>query len=218
MDLYFIRHGYPDYDNDSLTEEGKRQAEETSKVLSKIRFEKIFCSPLGRAKLTAEYTAKKLNTEPVVLPWTSENLAGSQIGMFDEKGVFNWIFWIDKTKQKMIEKQGDPNWYSDPIFKESVKEGVDRINKELDAWLLSLGLEHDREKKIYKKVGKTPENIALFAHGGMATLFMSSILDMNYAEFVSHFYVHETCGVTHIHFEETETTSAYIVSYNRTFY
>jgi broad specificity phosphatase PhoE len=118
----------------------------------------------------------------------------------------------------MIEKQGDPNWYLDPIFKESVKEGVDRINKELDAWLLSLGLEHDREKKIYKKVGKTQENIALFAHGGMATLFMSSILDMNYAEFVSHFYVHETCGVTHIHFEEAETTSAYIVSYNRTFY
>ena len=218
MNLYFVRHGYPDYDNDSLTEEGKRQAEETSKVLSKISFEKIFCSPLGRAKLTAEYTAKKLNMEPVVLPWTSENLAASQIGVFDEKGVFNWIFWVDKTKQKMIEKQGDPNWYLDPIFKESVKEGVDRINKELDAWLLSLGLEHDREKKIYKKVGKTPENIALFAHGGMATLFMSSILDMNYAEFVSHFYVHETCGVTHIHFEEAETTSAYIVSYNRTFY
>ena len=218
MELYFIRHGYPDYNSDSLTEKGRHEAEVTSEFLSKIPFDMIFCSPLGRAKETALYTAKKLKIKPIILPWSSEDLAGQQIGMYDDKGNFQWIFWVDKTKWKMIEEQNNPEWYLDPAFKDCVKEGVDRMNREVDAWLLSLGLEHDRKNKVYKKVGKVPNNVALFAHGGMATLFMSSLLDMNYAEFVSHFYVHETCGVTHIHFEDAEISSAYLISFNNVFY
>lgn len=218
MHLYFIRHGDPDYSIDSLTEVGRVQAEKTSEFLSKIPFDMIFCSPLGRAKDTAKYTADKLKMEPIILPWSSENLAGAQLGMFDEDNNFQWIFWIDKTKQVMIEKQGESDWYLDPAFKECVKEGIDRMNKEVDNWLLSLGLQHDREKKIYKKVGDVPNNIALFAHGGMSTAFISSVLDMNYAEFVSHFHMHETCGVTHIYFEKKDTTSAYLMSFNNIYY
>ena len=59
MKLIFIRHGDPDYINDSLTEKGMREAEFLSeRALNwKDEITHIYVSPLGRARKTATVVA-----------------------------------------------------------------------------------------------------------------------------------------------------------------
>ncbi|MDE7059311.1 MAG: histidine phosphatase family protein, partial [Lachnospiraceae bacterium] len=63
MDIYLIRHGETDYNKGRrlqgvtdipLNERGIALAEQTARELLEIRFDKIFTSPLVRAKKTAE--------------------------------------------------------------------------------------------------------------------------------------------------------------------
>ena len=62
MELMIIRHGDPDYEKDSLTEKGWREAEYLSEKLVKMNIKDFYVSPLGRARDTASCTLKK--TEP----------------------------------------------------------------------------------------------------------------------------------------------------------
>jgi probable phosphoglycerate mutase len=54
MLLYIVRHGDPIYETDSLTERGKLQAEAVGKRMYDARIDRIFSSPMGRARETAE--------------------------------------------------------------------------------------------------------------------------------------------------------------------
>ena len=71
MRLLIIRHGDPDYVNDSLTEKGKREAELLSDRIAKEKIDRVYISPLGRARETAEACLKKmkLSSEPKVYDW-----------------------------------------------------------------------------------------------------------------------------------------------------
>ena len=68
MVLYVIRHGDPDYKNDSLTELGIRQAELLGRRLQKSGITHVFSSPNGRAKMTAEPTCRRLGLEMEIEP------------------------------------------------------------------------------------------------------------------------------------------------------
>lgn len=53
MRLLFIRHGEPDYEKDSLTPKGFREAEYLAEYLAGEKIDYCYVSPLGRAKDTA---------------------------------------------------------------------------------------------------------------------------------------------------------------------
>ena len=72
MKIIFIRHGEPNYEIDSLTEKGWREAELLSKRTAKWNVTDFYCSPLGRAKDTASYTLKNAGREAEILPWLRE--------------------------------------------------------------------------------------------------------------------------------------------------
>src|SRR6056297_1352914 len=72
MKLYLIRHGDPDYANDTLTDRGHREASALVEYLQREGIEQIVTSPLGRARDTARYTAEAMNLEVSVEPWMAE--------------------------------------------------------------------------------------------------------------------------------------------------
>ena len=74
MRIIIIRHGDPDYINDSLTEKGVREAELLAKRLSKEKIDYVYCSPLGRAKKTCEIAIKEKNIKAEEIPWLREFL------------------------------------------------------------------------------------------------------------------------------------------------
>ena len=72
MLLYIVRHGDPIYETDSLTERGKLQAEAVGKRMYDARIDRIFSSPMGRARETAEPACRMLGLEKQIEEWTHE--------------------------------------------------------------------------------------------------------------------------------------------------
>ena len=72
MRILIVRHAEPDYSHDSLTEKGFKEAELLAERFSKNKISDIYCSPCGRAKRTAEPTARLKNQEIRIMDWLTE--------------------------------------------------------------------------------------------------------------------------------------------------
>ena len=69
MKLLIVRHGEPDYEHDSLTEKGWREAELLADRLCRLNIRAFYVSPLGRAQATARPTLERLGRKAEVLDW-----------------------------------------------------------------------------------------------------------------------------------------------------
>ena len=72
MRILLIRHGDPDYENDSLTEKGRREAHMLASRLINERIDYIYCSTMGRAKETARPTLEAKGMTAVEYDWLRE--------------------------------------------------------------------------------------------------------------------------------------------------
>lgn len=72
MRLLFIRHGDPDYEHDTLTEKGHREAALLAERAGALELGDCYVSPLGRAQATAAYSMKKLGRTAKTLGWAQE--------------------------------------------------------------------------------------------------------------------------------------------------
>jgi len=66
MRLLFIRHGDPDYEHDTLTEQGVLEAEALAAFIGRLNPGTCYVSPLGRADLTARIALKPLCIVPAM--------------------------------------------------------------------------------------------------------------------------------------------------------
>ncbi len=179
MLLYVVRHGDPDYENDSLTETGKLQAEALVKRFTVHGLDRIYTSPLGRAKMTAEPTCRALGITPQVLEWTSENLAFRDLSIEKPGGGRTWSFgycrntdYLEKVKEK------GERWYEVYPFSECrAKAGFERIRDGSDEFLKSLG--YERDGAVYRIVSPSEERVAVFCHYGAGTTWLSHLLSIS---------------------------------------
>lgn len=209
MLLYYIRHGDPIYEPDSLTPLGHQQAEALAQRLALYGFDEIYSSTSTRAIMTAEPTCKRLNKAPILLAWANEGLAWERFALPNEQEQKRWAFhspkWIKAFNDPQVTALNE-RWYEHSLFAEySLKENVLAANSEIDEFLRSLGFEHDRSRKCYavNNLKKPEQRIALFAHQGFGMTFLSSIMDLPYSYFSTHFDISHSC-VTVIQFSENQ--------------
>lgn len=208
MIFYYVRHGDPIYDPDSLTPLGARQAEALSKRLALYGVDKIYTSTSNRAILTSKPTCELLNMQPEQLDFANEGYTWNDMTIDKEDGSGKtWIFHHRKTvdlfNTKEIRDLGD-RWYDHPEFKNyNYEKGINRIYDEADAFLKTLGYEHIRYTGKYKINKSNDQRIALFAHQGFGLAFMSCILDIPYPMYCTHFDMCHS-GLTVIDFQEND--------------
>ena len=208
MIFYYIRHGDPIYDPDSLTPLGLRQADALAKRFALYGLDKIYCSTSNRAILTAKPTCDILKKESVLLDFANESHAWDDFHIKREDGKGDiWIFQEEKAinffNSKEIRDLGD-NWYDHPEFKGyNYKKGIDRMYNNIDTLLGGLGYEHIKYTGKYKVNNSNNEQVALFAHQGFGLAFLSCLLDIPYPMFSTHFDMCHT-GVTVIEFSEQD--------------
>lgn len=206
MLLFYVRHGDPIYNPDSLTPLGERQAEEVAKRLALYGVDRIFASTSNRAMLTAKPACEMLHKEMELLDFTSEVHAWNELAPDLGEGK-RFVGMQRKWKKLLVGPEVRAlgrKWYEHPeLSGYGFKEAMERVDRESDAWLASLGYVHDREKGYYVAKRDHDERIALFAHGGFGQAFLASILDMPYPHVCTHF---ELCltGVTVIEFKEED--------------
>ncbi len=72
MRLIFIRHGDPDYEHDSLTKQGFKEAKLLAKRVAKWKVTDFYVSPLGRAQATAKVSLDLIGRKAKTLDWLRE--------------------------------------------------------------------------------------------------------------------------------------------------
>ena len=206
MLLFFIRHGQPIYNPDSLTPLGRRQAESVAHRLCLFGIDRVFASTSSRAIETARPTCDMLKLEPVLLDWINEIHAWAELSIETETGRRRWCYETPETLRLFADPEvralGN-RWYEHPAFADHPSFGgaVQRMRAAADEWLATLGLRHDPERSLYRIERPSAERIALFAHEGAGNLFLSTLLDIPYPLYAAHFTMQHT-GMTVIEFPD----------------
>ena len=207
MLLYYVRHGDPIYDPDSLTPLGHRQAEAVAKRLALHGIDEIYSSSSNRAILTSKPTCEILGKEATVLDWCHEGRAAQYFWVEDSTGSKGWVFHLKEFIEKFASKEVvdlGAKWYEHPDFADKkFKEGIENTKKVAFDFLSQLGFTYDEQKGMYKSSHQGDKRVALFAHQGMGLLLLSIISLIPYPTFCTRFDMTHT-GVTVIEFPETD--------------
>ncbi len=210
MIFYYVRHGDPIYDPDTLTPYGHRQAEAVGRRFAVHGLDRIFSSPSTRARQTAQPTCEMLKKDMTILDWCNEYIAWNELTLEYEKGKKTWCFQHDFTTKLFASAEIralGKDFYKHPVFSENeyysitkFEQGLGRIQKEADAFFASLGYRHDHERSGYVAEEPTNERVAMFAHQGFGLAFISCVMDIPYNDFCTRFDIGHT-GVTVIEFD-----------------
>ena len=188
MRLIFIRHGDPDYEKDSLTEKGWKEAALLAERAALWDISDIYCSPLGRAKATASCFLEKSGRKAEVFDWLQE---------FPVK-----VFREDLGRMKVP-------WDMKPSYW-TKEEAYDKICSGIDQLLLKYG--YERHGGYYLR--RNPEeddqekNIVFFCHLGVMLAIMGHLMGISPAVLWHGFFVAPT-SVTVLGSEEMKKGEAY---------
>ena len=132
MKILIVRHADPNYKIDGLTEVGRKEAELLSDKLVKENISAVYCSTLGRARLTAKPTLDKLGIGAEYCSWLREFDYVNIEMPYERKYDAPW----DILPQYMNECPTLYNkdlWYQTDLIKNSnVYEGYKEVCAEFD--------------------------------------------------------------------------------------
>ncbi|MBP5528911.1 MAG: histidine phosphatase family protein [Lachnospiraceae bacterium] len=173
MKIIIVRHGDPDYENDSLTELGWKEAEALSERMKNVKADECYVSPLGRAKETASLSLKKMNMEAEELEWLREF---APVVRRPEKTGVAWD-WLPEDWTKMPYAFDFDKWTDYPALEDArVREEVDWIYSEFDKFLEKHG--YKKEGKLFKVLNPNSDVIVFFCHFGLECILLSYLLNL----------------------------------------
>ena len=197
MRILLIRHGDPDYVNDTLTEKGRREAALLAKRTVSMNMGECYKSPLGRAKDTAapclEVTGKKA--------YPDVKKEGEH---FLPRIAWDMVpgYWTEH------EAYMDKNtWRETEVAKNSdLVEVYDYVIEEFDRFLAEHG--YVREGAHYRVEKESDGTVTFFCHFGISCVLLSHL--QNVSPFVLwHSLALAPTSVTEVVTEEREQGTAY---------
>ncbi len=194
MRIILIRHGDPDYEHDTLTEKGIREAKLLAKRVAKWEnITQFYCSPLGRAKKTASYSLEAVGREAVTYEWMKEFTYFIDDPVTGRHGV-PWDlmprYWTEIPE--MYDREG---WKTTALYRsnDALLPGYDEVCKGLDALLSAYG--YTRHNNYYladpsKKEAK--DTIVIFCHLGVTCMMLSHLLGISPVPLLHGFFLAPT--------------------------
>lgn len=202
MLLYIVRHGDPIYETDSLTDRGKLQAEAVGKRMFDAKIDKIFSSPMGRAKETAEPACRLLGLEKNIEEWTHE-IGDERLTPFPD-GKMKSITLVQNTyylENGNIDLPYDRTYECSGINQSNMESAVKYIEKNGKEFLERLG--YREENGVYRILRNNEEKVALFCHAAFSRAWFSVLLHIPLHIMWSSFQYTHT-GVTVVEFQNNE--------------
>ena len=209
MNIIFIRHGDPDYINDSLTAKGRKEAKLLAKRVTKWKNADFYCSPLGRARETAAASLDELGIQPKILDWLEEfpaRIISPETGQRKVSWDLMPAYWTREEAYFDREK-----WADTELMKTgNVREYFERVKTGIDSLLAEYGYIrnegfyiHDPKSSVHKN-----ETAVCFCHFAVTTVIMGHMLNVSPAVLVHGFFL-PTTSVTVLCTEEREKGNAY---------
>jgi len=177
MRILLIRHGDPDYANDSLTPNGRQEALFLAERLAKTQIDHIYVSPLGRAQETASFYLDKVGKTSVTIPVFREFIHPVENPETGEKLPFPWDlqpgYWTKQPQFYDIDE-----WYRHPMMASgSIGEKYCEVTAALDQILSEHG--YNRKGNMYEAGKANHETIAIFCHLGTICVLLSHLLGIS---------------------------------------
>ncbi len=192
MELYIIRHGDPDYANDTLTEKGWKEAEALAPRLLRIQPTDLYASPLGRAQDTARPSCKALGMEFTVENWMVESMDYMKRGALNDPTQTDAGYTVTFADGPTLRKDFAPERAAT----------VEQMIRDSDAFLARHG--YVREGYRYRAVEDNERKVCCFCHGGFGSAWVAHLLGM-YPVFNWHQFALRTTSVTHFRFRADES-------------
>jgi len=179
MKIYIVRHGETEWNiegrlqgwkNSDLTKKGIENAKKLGEYLNNISFDKIYCSPAGRAIQTANYIIGDRKLEIT----TEEKLKEMGFGMLE--GLKH-----DEMKERYPKQQD--NLWNNPHLYEPFKDGesYEDLLKRANEFI-----------EILRKE-QTGDNILVISHAAFIKALFVVIKNLSVEEFWSSPYMYDTC-------------------------
>ena len=200
MRILIIRHGDPDYENDCLTEKGKREAALLAKKLTAEKIDYIYTSPLGRAKETCETYARVVGKEReiVVKDWLREFNHPTTLPNGRENDI-PWDMLPEEWTQEPIFYHYD-GWFNHPCYQGSgLKEKYLDVVRNFDELIAKHG--YVRDGNMYRVKKRNRDTIVLFCHFGLESVLLSRLCNVSPVS-LWHNFVALTTSVTTLYTEE----------------
>lgn len=173
MRIYLIRHAEPDNPNQTITEAGHLEAKALAKRMEALKLDRMYTSPLARARITMQYTSELNGLSAEVLDWTQE-IPNFHVQVPPWGRLTAWDVPGEIVRdQATMPTHGD--WHGLEAFAETpVRETYERIAAHSDQFLKQLGYERDGGK--YRVLRSNREKIAVFCHNGFGLTWLSHLL------------------------------------------
>jgi len=177
MRIIMIRHGDPDYEKDSLTEKGWKEAALLSERILKLDVTDFYVSPLGRAKDTASLTLKKMNRTATECQWLREFSPRIHRPDVQDRKMIAWD-WLpeDWTKEEVFFRR--ESWASQKAMQEgSVGQEYQWVTESFDQILAEHG--YVREGDIYRVEKPNRDILVFFCHFGVECVLLSHLINVS---------------------------------------
>ncbi len=198
MKLIFIRHGEPNYKDDTVTPQGRREAEALSPRVLSWQADRFFCSPLGRAQDTAKIAlqadAHKLET----LEWLREFHIEVDDPETGERRI-PWDFMPDvwTNYEELYDRK---EWVNSPVMQTGeIASRQAIVAKGIDELLASFG--YFRKDNYYITEQGNEQVLVFFCHLGVQFVILSHLLGVSAPVLWQNFFV-ATTSVTVVETEE----------------
>lgn len=234
MKLIFVRHAEPDYINDSLTENGEKEAQLLAERIADWKVTQFYVSPQGRAQKTASYSLLAQQKEAITLDYLREFSYKVNDPISGRIGV-PWDFVSsDWTKYDFMFKEGDAfceypcikNAETD--IKKKYHEVIDNFDKLLEEYGFRRNGRYytsDHAVERYLKRTVSDDNLVrnnkpdypddyeepvlvFFCHLGVTCVILSHLLNIPFETLTHGFFIPPT-GLTILSSEERWGKEAY---------
>lgn len=179
MKLLLIRHGDPDYEADSLTARGRREAELLARRIAPMEIAEYYVSTMGRALETARPTLEAAGRSAAACDWLREFSIGvRRPDRGGERSEVPWD-WLPQDWSRYPALLDREHWHEHPVFAEAdVKGAWDRVIGEFERVLAGYG--YVRDGLCYRVAGEgRSETLAFFCHFGVSCVLMSRLLNLS---------------------------------------
>ncbi|MBQ6441592.1 MAG: histidine phosphatase family protein [Lachnospiraceae bacterium] len=181
MKLIFVRHGEPDYEHDTLTDRGRKEAKALIPRAADWKKQEIFVSPLGRAQLTARIALELPETGETPYPtldWLREFDARINRPDAPDKESIAWD-WLPGDWMREEAHFQRASWNLSPVFAQSdAKEKYEHVCSELDLLLAAHGYARDggeRDVPLYLVEKESRAVLVFFCHFGLTCVALSHL-------------------------------------------
>jgi probable phosphoglycerate mutase len=175
MKLYIVRHADPDYENDTITSTGVKEAELLGLRAGSLGLTHLYSSPFQRTRQTARYIADSCGLEPAILEWThelNELICETEYGTLASWDIPPEYYL---TPERMQNRASIHLADDMPKHDESLA-ALERIAAESDAFFRGFG--YWREGARYAVETHSDARVAVVCHLGFGMTWLSHLLGL----------------------------------------